>query len=361
VSVWSKLFGYETRAAASAPSSQAALSIVLPSPGKPSTVSVLAAQLAVTLHAHQDIEGRAGNFLTAVSQGLSRHGQREIVLSLRLTSSQSASERAPEICRFLATVWHWAKSGKLVNAGELTQFGERGLFGRSHNGLLYTAARAIDGIELPRGALAAVLVDANELRLAMDSGAYRVLARIGEHERHFPGPLWSDEARTSVATERESESLLTKVRRARTRAASFLVEGKRVRVLLSPEVRAELRSSLASLPPGAPFALLTAPAASANAVLVWHPGQKVPKAISPNGSDGSRLSGSCLLISPGGQPDQARMLEDGYSLLFSDASWAKLADALVSGQPLRLAMADEMVVELEWRAEQSIDPRQSLT
>ncbi|HEY1533126.1 MAG TPA: hypothetical protein VGF76_03885, partial [Polyangiaceae bacterium] len=277
--------------------------------------------------------------------------------TLRLADNDDMTEKAHELARFFATVHHWARQGQRVNAGELTQFGARGLFGQSNNGLLYTTARASAGIVLPEQALAAVLVDSAETRLAKACGVHRVLTRLAEQQRHFRSPIWSDLKRPSVASPRESESFLAKVHRARTGAASFVVEGKRVRILLRREVRADLRSSGASLAPGAPFALFVAPAASANAVLVWHPGQKEPSAIREDGSDGSRLSGSCLLIAPGGHKDQARVIEDGYSLLFSHESWALVSAALGASKPLKLPMADEIVLELEWPSEDLTDRR----
>jgi hypothetical protein len=354
VSVWSKLFGSNARVAAQS-SPQPAPSFVAPSPGSPAQLAAIPGKLTVTFHAHDALVGKAGNFLSAVSDGLRKHRQRELVVTVRLAANDDVSEKARELARFFATVHNWARQGRRVNAGELTQFGARGLFGQSNNGLLYTSARAIDGVKLPARALAAVLVDGAEARLAMACGVYRVLTRMAEQQRHFPDPTWSELSRPSVATPRESESFLTKVRRARTRAASFVVEGKRVRVLLTREVRADLRRSVASLAPGAPFALLLAPAASANAALVWHPGQKEPKAITEDGSDGSRLSGSCLLIAPGGQKDQARIMEDGYSLLFSNESWARVSAALAASKPLKLSMAEEIMLELEWHSEDAAD------
>jgi hypothetical protein len=350
VSVWSKLFGGKAQVAAPP-------IFVAPSPGSPTTLAAIPGKLAVTFHAHDALAGSAGNFLSAVTDGLQRHRQRELVVTLRLAANDDMSEKAHELARFFATVHHWARQGQRVNAGELTQFGARGLFGQSNNGLLYTTARASGGVLLPEQALAAVLVDSAETRLAKACGVHRVLTRLAEQQRRFPSPIWSELNRPSVAGPGESESFLAKVHRARTGAASFVVEGKRVRILLRREVRADLRSSGASLVPGAPFALLVAPAASANAVLVWHPGQKEPSAIT-DGSDGSRLSGSVLLIAPGGQKDQAQIIEDGYSLLFSHESWALVSAALGASIPLELPMADGITLELAWQSEDLADRRE---
>jgi hypothetical protein len=257
-----------------------------------------------------------------------------------------------EMRRFFASVFAWAREGHLTTAGGLTQFGERALFGRSHSGILYADARPIAEVEIPRGGLVAILVDADEVRTASDYGAYRVLGRIGESSRHFPFPLWNDLDRKSVASEREGETLLAKVARMRTPGVSFLVEDERVWVSLSPSTRATIGRGVAALPRGTAFALLVKPAKAANAVLVWHPGRKEPAAISPDGSDGSRTSGSCLLVVPGQSENQGRMVEDGYSLRLSAEAWASVAAALAQERPISLRLEDGVTLSFRWQPDE---------
>ena len=348
--LWSKLFKEKTGTDAR---TGAHPELALPSPEQPTTVDAIPGELTVTFHVHDSAEESSGRFLSAVTRGLSKRKQRELVITLRLGATDDLRQTMLQLTTFFKTVHVWARGKQLVDAGNFTQFGQRALFDRPRSGLLYADARPIEGVELPPRALAAILVDAEEVRLAMDHGAFRVLTRIGQQQRHFPFPTWSDVARPSVATAREGESLLAKVRRTHASSVSFVVERRCLRIRLAPSVIRDLGRGLATLPPGAPFALLTKPAETANAVLVWHPGQSDRTGISPEGSDLSRMTGNCLLIVPGGQEDETRCVEDGYSLLFSTESWSKLMTALAAQQPLKLKLSHWSTLEVEWLPEEA--------
>ena len=121
-----------------------------------------------------------------------------------------------------------------------------------------------------------------------------------------------------------------------------------MRIQLPAGLRTVLGSSIASLPSGTAFALLTKPAPNADRVLIWRPGQTEQTALGPDGSTGLRTSGSCLVVVPGGQTDETRTFEDGYSLLLSAKSWASVSGALVAERPLQLAMAAGSTLELVW-------------
>jgi hypothetical protein len=252
-----------------------------------------------------------------------------------------------ELVRFFTIVASWADAGNIVDDGGFTQFGERGLFGQAHSGLLYAEARAIAGVELPERALAAIFVHAQEVRAALDYGTYRVLTRIGAQLRVFPFPTWGALDRPSVITPRDSESSLAKVGRMRLPGASFVVADQRV-CLTIPRTGANLSSAMRSLPSAASFVLLTRPAPSANAVLTWRPGQHEMSGISPDGSDGSRVSGCFMMFVPSGAGDETRHVEDGYSLLLSSAPWARLVAALAEQLPLSLTLGGGMQFVLEW-------------
>jgi hypothetical protein len=349
--VWSKLFGEKSQ---SGP--DGASSLTAPSLGQPSRVVAVAGKLSIAFHAHAAVEGAQGNFLSAVTEGLAKFGQREIVLTLRLGTGDDALARMQEISRFFKTVYGWARQRQFVDAGGVTQFGERALFGRSRSGLLYADARKIEDIELPARALAAIAADEREVQAALDYGAYRVQSRIGEQYRHFPFPSWSDLDRPSVASARENESGLAQMLRTRAPGVSFVVDDERVRVTLSPNVRALLGRGVAAVPRGAPFALLTKPASNASSWLVWHPGQTEPLSIAPDGSDNSRVSGSCLVIHPNAKLNEGRAFEDGYALFLSEESWANLALALRQERELSIRMEEGIRLELGWVPNESSGP-----
>ena len=324
--------------------------LVAPTPGKPTYVDAVSGHVAVDFYAHDSVEDLAGNFLSAVSEGLARSRQRELALTLRLPSAEDPLPKMKDIVRFVAVVHAWAREGNLVDEGGLTQFGERGLFGRAHGGLLYSDARPIAGVKLPERALAAMLVEESEVRAARDFGTYRVLTRIGVQQRVFPFPVWGELDRPSAVTAREAMSQLTKLPRLRARGASFVMLGKTLRVTV-PSDRANLMGlmkGLMALPSAAPFALLVCPSSTANAVLVWTPGQEGMSGLSPDGSDGSQLSGSSLLVVPAAGSDEIQQVEDGYRLRFSPESWAELSAALMGQRPFSLSMREGMRLEIVW-------------
>jgi len=345
--MFTRLFGGKAGAAERSEQRARAANLVAPSPGQPSFADAVPNQVTVAFHAHDDVEGSSGNFLTAVSHGLVASGQRELVLTLRLGNREQPIPKMQEIVRFITTVQAWAEAGNIVDEGGLTQFGERALFEQAHCGLLYVAARAISGVELPERALAAIFVSAPEIRAARDYGTYRVLTRIGTQLRIFPFPIWGAIDRPSAITPRESESLLAKVARMHVPKAFFVVANQRLHLTI-PRNAKNLASSVSSLPAETPFVFLTRPAASANAILTWRPGLQEMTGISPDGSDGSRTSGSFAMFVPSERGDEARPFEDGYSVLLSKGPWARLIAALLEQRPLSLSLAS-MEFELDWQ------------
>jgi hypothetical protein len=347
MSVWSKLFG--SKAAEVDPKSSATQIHEAPRPGTPARVVLVPKKLVVDFHAHGSAAGDTAQFLSAVSEGFNRYKQRELAITLRLGPTEDPTEKMRDLTRYFSTVWRWAQEGVLVDAGDCTHFGERGLFGGSANGLVYTDARDIPDVELPPDALAALVVNDEEVRLAMGFGAYRLLARLADHYAQFPFPTWTDLTRPSLATPRELESQLTKLKRVRARGACYLLEKGRIRVSLPVSARAVLAQGIAALAPGAPFALLTDPSPEANALAVWYPGQQEAKTVITEGSQGLRVTGAFLAIVPGGQSDRTNRLEDGYTLQFSSPNWLQVSQALIEKRPLSLNMAG-VQLELEWQA-----------
>ena len=341
MSVWSKLFG----GSGDAPS---LAELAPPSHALPTTYIAVPDKLTVTFHAHEVADGSEGNFLTAVTEGLIKRRQRELVVTLRLAKDDDVRDRMRELGRFFVTVLRWAQQRNLVDTGGVTRFGKRGMFGGSGNGFVYVDARPIRGVTMPGRALAAIVVDAAEVDTALAHGVYRVLARIGEQSSCFPFPTWSDLSRRSVSSPREAESALSKISRTRAPGVHFVVEDKRLRVRIPKAARGILAHGVGALAPGTPFALLTEPAANADALLVWYPGQAEPKATYAEGSEGARLTGGCLTVVPGGQNNEIRVMEDGYTLLLSSDTWGSLASALLGERTVSMPMRDGATLEIEW-------------
>ena len=301
-------------------------------------------EVDIEFHAHDSVDGLNGNFLTAITVGLARSGQRELVLSMRLTNKENPLGKMQDIVRFVQTVHAWAQAGTIVSEGSFTPFGGRGLFGSANSGLLYAEPRPLAGIPLPKQALAAIFVDAQEIRTAIDFGTYRVLTRIGLQLRLFPFPTWGALDRPSAMTKREAQSQLAKLQRMRAPGVTFLVSEGCLRITVPSDD--SLSKAFAALPNAASFVLLTRPAPDANAILVWKPGQESMSGISPDGSDGSKLSGSCLMVGPGSATDEVAQFEDGYALRLTRESWASFGAAVIEQRSLLLELSGGMRLEL---------------
>lgn len=352
--IFSKLFG--SRAPSGSPTPTPALTpvatssdrLALPALGKPIELVPIPGVLTVRAHAHamQDVDGP---FVTIVTEGLRSRGQREILVTLRTRDVDDLASIIRDVANFFAFVYRLAGEGKIVRNGDFTQFGERGLLGGTNNGVLYVDANPISDIDLPPAPLAAIVVGPDEIALARASGPYRVLARLGEHYRTFPFPRWNDLHRSSVATgEQETTSVLAKMARARVSGSSVVAESGHLRMLVTPDGRPVLRKLLEPSAPSEPVALLTDPTPDANARLVWRPGQTEPTAITPPGSDGSRMTGIFLLVTGGVERDEVRLFEDGYALLLTPDSLASLWQALRDEQPFSLDRCEGMTFAVEW-------------
>lgn len=337
MSIFSRLFG--SRASSPVPAAKL-----------PSQLNPIPGKLKVHVHSH-GLPDAEGAFVTIVSEGLGAQGQREILLTMRAGEAAAVEAQVEEIASFFAFIHQLAGEGKIVDAGGFTRFGERGLLGRSNNGLVYVDATPLPDVPVPPRALAALVLAPEEIALASAGGTYRLLARLGEHYRFFPFPRWNDLQRPSLVEAGDAaSSVLLGVERGRVPGVSLLAEADHLRILVAPQARATIEALLAS-PPSGPCALLTDPATAANAWLVWKPEQTEPTAITPPGSDGSRTTGYFLLVCGGVERDDVRMVEDGYSLLLSPTSLASFWSALANETPFALNECEGMTCALEWSSD----------
>lgn len=340
----SKLFGSKTPAHDSSASR-----IGVPSPGNPTEAHPIPEKLMVRAHAHS-FPNTEGRFVTLVTRGLNSVNQREILFTLKTSDGDPLERHLEDLTMFLSQVYRWASEGKLVDALGFTQFGPRGVLGQSHNGILYMDAEPIPEVTLPSRALAAIVVDPQEIALIAGGLTFRVLTRRGEAYRHYPFPPWTDlRAQPSGADE---QSIVSKVARGRTEGVSVLTEAGQVRMSIEPQVRTLMKQAFGAQPPPPSFAFLTSPSTKANARLVWRPGQTGPAAITPPGSDGSKMTGVFLLISGGGvERDEVRLVEDGYALLLTAATHDSLWRAIKQEQSFSLTGTEGMTFAVEWLPE----------
>ena len=96
---------------------------------------------------------------------------------------------------------------------------------------------------------------------------------------------------------------------------------------LHPKAQDKFIKIIKDLPPNAALRLLLGLDKRANAFLVWTHGD--PQAVSPSGSDGSRMSGSFVEILPGVEKNEFGMFVDGYIIMLTADSWNKLKTSVI--------------------------------
>jgi hypothetical protein len=310
---------------------------------------------------------------TYVTAGLLALGQKEFVFTLRRLPGET--EHPPDPLTFFAQVHNLAAKGQLVDVGGFTCFRSPvGFLGRGDLvGLAYTTTEALPGVQLPPAeqALLAILLTAEEAAVVPAIGSYRILSLLGRANRYYPCPPWSERQRPSVLSATDLEgSLLGKMSTVSLRGATartFLhslapasrpgedrlgtLSGRDILFRLPADQLPRLREAFANAPDEGAVAFLLDPDPEANVRLVWQPGQTEPQTITPAASDGSCLTGGflALVFGPSLQ-DSGRIVEDGFAVMLSTASWGRVKEALLTGKGVRVSAVepDTMDFVLEW-------------
>lgn len=295
------------------------------------------------------------------SGGLSAHGQRELVLTVRVDPGEGPADFPKEPLRLFVEVLRLAKAGRLVGSGDITELGGSGLLG--HRGIVYTSAREyLEGVDFPDG-LAAILLRDEEIEAAMAFGVTRVLSRLGQAYSHYPWPPWADRARPGLPMARLLEdSIVAQLTRIHAPGMTACLERDRIVFRLTEESGAHLLKQLAEFPASSPPVLLTELEPTADGCFVWKPGQTDAKAITAPNAAGSRLSGCFLALAPGQNEDEGQVVEDGLMMSLRDQSWQAIKNGLTSMSPVEVRPSNSgFGFALEWLACDYSNPVDGLT
>jgi hypothetical protein len=244
-----------------------------------------------------------------------------------------------------------AEQGQLVNEGDFTEFGTTGFLGRSDlRALVYLPPQPLAGVEVPSRLLGAILLTHEELEVLKHLGVTRVIAHLGRAYSHYPYPPWSERSRASlVSMSTMQESILARVPRLRGPGIRVCQEENQISLRLLPQAGEFLCSKLEQFPSNTVLALLTELDPTANACMVWQPGQSTLEAIASPNTDGSRISGCFIAFVPQQAEDRGQVVEDGFIMLLTDASWILLRQAIESGHSVSVpATTNGLNFSLEW-------------
>jgi hypothetical protein len=295
-------------------------------------------------------QGRV-NCWTYVSHGLSRVGQKEVVLSVRREDTESLDGYPRSVLELFESFHSLAGDGRVVDVGSFTALApdSPGFLGDAAlRGIAYTPAEKVVDFELPPSSITALLLTQNELDAAMQFGLVRLMSILGFRYRYFPTAAWLVRGRPDVTSPAEmSASVLGGTRRARVADARAYLRGiethresrpptgslensatryarQEVVLELPAASAAQFGQLLGQSGQGEAIALITSPNPQADACFVWMPGRPEPNAITAPGGSGLRIAGNHVLFVPEQGHDDVRIFEDGFALLMTNTTWHEL-------------------------------------
>lgn len=297
------------------------------------TVELEKGLLSAEIYPHEVCNGDGAlSCWTAVTRGLARVGQRELVLTIvREAKARDAFPR--EVLDYFSAVRTFAEQGRIVDEGGVSGYRAPGPFGLgSFVGLAFMNAVPVVDVPVPPDGLAGVFLTEGELAVAAFCSVTRVLYRLGKEARYFPTPYWSDPSRKSVYAVGDADrSVLSKMRPTRLLGATATLRGSEL-VLTLPSAAARTIADRVSS--GAAVAVLPGRERSVTAALVWMPGQAEAEAIFEAGTEPTSMAASFVALVPRGeQAEDVRFIEDGFAALLSEPTATGLADALRKGSP----------------------------
>ncbi|WP_433217132.1 hypothetical protein ACQP00_09090 [Dactylosporangium sp. CS-047395] len=291
--------------------------------------------------------------LLYTTDGLARHGQREMVFAVARTGAP-----APGFPLTMArTVHRFAAEGRLVDAGDVSVFGRPGVDVDDRvTGFVYADPPAAlpSTVDLDRPPLVALPLLGGETAVVQRFGHARVLALLGAQERYYPHPWWFRPGRAPVLDDAEFRAA-TMLSRAPAYNLPFLHvvhDGDRLELSVAAEDLPALREAMREAPEVCAY---LPGLAGTPKTYVWSPGQSGPAAIvAPGGERATRLACNFLLIIRGaaGDPDRpptARQVEDGFAVLLTGAMHARLLQAVESGRPVEIGLPGGAVRSLAFK------------
>lgn len=281
------------------------------------------------------VGGVPQRFEVLITEGLRQFGQDELALSFR-PGQVDLSEVANNLHGALVAIGQRAQGGQPAAPCGYTAFGPNSptlIPETDFRGLLYLPGE-IPGLSQSFDYLPTIALPARDAILAQETSFLRVASRLGNIERYYPFPFWTDPARRSVARDEDDTTVLSRVPRLALPGfhATKTVDGFQMVVSRTAGRRLKeiVRAQNLSQNP-APLGLLSTINLSWRAIMVWEPGQAGPAAISdgPDTSDDEVGLNFAAIAVAEEMESGARLVEDGVGLLLTSAQWVALVSALL--------------------------------
>lgn len=302
----------------------------------PRKETLIPGELTVTIYKHEvKVPGHMQDAWTYVSEGLAKFGQDEIAFTVLKSPGEKDENYPQDPLIFYRMLPGLAKQNKIVKQGSITEFGPtaKAFLAPQFKGIIYLPAAEFTGVTMPARTLAAVPITSQELAVYHRTGPGRVAGRLTKQGRLYPYSTWCDRKRQTLFNDKDvaaiSQDLLAQAAMANAFSVSVMASKGQCSLYLPEKAGTQLAASLNQAPKNVAIMLSTGVDPRANAHLVWTaPGNDRIDAVGPDGSDGTRISGSFLEIVPGVDRNECRQVEDGYMLMLTKNEWARFKQAL---------------------------------
>jgi hypothetical protein len=307
----------------------------------PTYLEVIPEELDVRVYRHQ-IESASGPIpcWSYVTDGLRRHGQRDVVFTLRRDLNEDPAAFPRDPLDYFQLMYQQARAGKAVGVGGYSRFSRPGGFLGCAGavGMTYVTAAPLKGVNYPDKMLAALLVTSDEIDAIKAHGSYRLLSLLGYRAHHYPYPQWSERLRPSLLNIQDvKKSLLGSTPLATARGMYARRQRNQVHVHLPDERAATiLQKRLEQLPARGPFVLLTDPDPEAKARLVWKPGMPVETIGSDGRPDASLTGGFIAFHMSSKAVEGVHVCEDGFAISMRRITWEKVKKSLLHDEPFTM-------------------------
>lgn len=295
-----------------------------------------------------------------LSDGLSKYGQKEMSFLVKIAAGKEDDEYPLAPLGFLYTVKDYASKGQFVDDWDITEFGNTGFIAPQFRALAYLPPESISAFENTNQLITGVPITDEELNIVKTYGMTRLIGLLGQAFSHYPCPPWVDLERKSVVTaatlQAMQQSIVAKLPHLRVPGVTVSLTENDIVLRVQPRARGFLEQQLKQIPDSFPIVLRADLDRHANGLLVWQSAndQQAPSAITPPGSDGSRISGAFIIFIPEQDETEGQVLEDGFVLRVKNDVWQILRKHLFNGTNVRI-MADTagMNLVLEWVGKES--------
>jgi len=316
-------------------------------------VEVIPGDLSIRSYSHRiDTGSKRIACFSYVTNGLERHGQHEVVLTV--PRKGLGNDVPPDVVEIFKSLRDAAVEGHRAGAyeGFVLEPGTSFL-GRAGNwGFVLIPAQVFDGVDVPFEALAAVLVKGDETELLKKRLTYRIASMLGAEYKYYPCPPWSEPDRKPLCSAKDCEaSLMAKSDWRYAPGLSVRMSpgsGQKSEIDLTVEMSGlpQLNSIFANPthPDSPAFNLLTLPDPLATMRLAWFP--HLGKTGIIFAIPGLYLTGGFLLIRvKEGIEEKAEAVEDGFELCLRPESWGRLraSMALAISNAFPLAAKDRIL------------------